>query len=65
VDIVSDGGHVGTAFEILRVSGGIVANILCCPAAQKRVLSTRTLGCVKVDKAFVNAFFFDKIQGQA
>jgi hypothetical protein len=63
VDIVSYCGHVNTVFEILGVGGGIVADVLCCPAAQERVLNTRALGCVKVDETFVNAFFFDEVQG--
>lgn len=64
MNICANSWHIATFFEVLGVCGSIVANVLSSPAAQERVLNTWAVRSVEVDDAFVNALFFDEVQGE-
>jgi hypothetical protein len=61
VNVGSNCGHICTVRKVLGVCGSIIADVLRCPVAQERMLDTGALGGMKVDEAFVNAFFLDEI----
>ena len=64
VDVVSNNGHFLAFLKVLGVVRCVIADVLCCPAAQERMVETGVLGGMKVDDAFVHAFFFQKVESE-
>ena len=64
MNISADGGHVAAVFKVLRICGSVIADVVSSSTAQKGVLDARAVRSMEIDKASVNAFFLDKIQGE-
>lgn len=65
MDMVSYSRHFWASFEVLRIVGRVIANVLGRPAAQERMLHTWSICGMEVNKLLMHTLLFKEVEREA